>query len=56
MSLKTLVWIGLTIGSLIGGYIPVLFGSSIFSLASIVGNAIGGLAGIYAAYKINQMI
>jgi hypothetical protein len=55
MSLKVLVWIGVIVGSTIGGYIPVFFGSSLFSLASLVGNTIGALLGIYIAYKLSKL-
>ena len=52
MSAKTIVMIGMTVGSFIGGYIPVLFGASLLSGWSLVGNAIGGIIGIYIAYKL----
>ena len=54
MSTKTAVWIGLFIGSLIGGYIPVIFGASLFSYASLLGNGIGSLIGIYIGYKLTN--
>ena len=38
-------------GSIVGGYLPVLFGSNAFSLMSIFGNLIGGLLGIWAGFK-----
>ena len=50
--MKTLVWFGAIVGGLAGGYVPVLFGSDYFSVASIVGNTVGGLLGIAAAYRI----
>jgi len=52
MSPKAQVMIGLFIGSSIGGYIPVLFGASLFSYISVIGSAVGGLLGIYIAYKL----
>lgn len=45
---------GMIVGSLIGGYIPMLWGESAFSLSGIVWNAIGGFSGIYVAYKISN--
>lgn len=48
--------IGMVIGSIAGGYIPVLFGAGIFSYYSLIGNAIGGIAGIYLGYKGSRRI
>jgi uncharacterized membrane protein YeaQ/YmgE (transglycosylase-associated protein family) len=48
---KKMVYIGLFIGSLVGGYIPTLWGAGPFSMASIFGGAIGSLAGIWLAYR-----
>jgi hypothetical protein len=55
MSTKTIIMIGVIIGSTIGGYIPALFGASIFSLASVIGSTIGGLIGIYVGYQISKL-
>lgn len=52
MSRKALVMIGMVIGSYAGGYIPVLFGADLFSYTSIIGNAIGGIIGLWIAYKL----
>ncbi|MCL5784757.1 MAG: hypothetical protein M1142_05410 [Patescibacteria group bacterium] len=54
MSTKTLVMLGMTIGSIIGGYVPVLFGASMLSYTSVLGSGVGGLLGIWAGYKIGQ--
>lgn len=52
MSSKSIVMIGMIIGSLIGGYIPILFGASFLSYSSLIGNAIGGLVGVWIAFKL----
>ena len=52
---KPLIWIGLFIGSTIGGAIPALWGDSMLSIWSIFLSTIGGMAGIYAGYKLSQM-
>jgi len=52
--MKALIWIGVIVGSTIGGYIPVLLGSSLFSVASILGNGLGGVLGIIAGYKLGE--
>jgi hypothetical protein len=54
MDSKKLIWVGLTIGGFVGGYIPLLWGDSAFSFASIIFSAIGGLAGIWAGYKLSN--
>ncbi|CAN5143681.1 hypothetical protein BH09PAT2_BH09PAT2_08230 [soil metagenome] len=52
MSDKTIVMLAFTIGSTAGGYLPVLWGDSLFSISSIICTAIGGIAGVYVGYKI----
>jgi uncharacterized membrane protein YeaQ/YmgE (transglycosylase-associated protein family) len=54
MDSKTMVMIGLTIGSLVGGYIPTFFGAGVFSFASLIGSTVGGIVGIYIMYKLTQ--
>jgi len=51
MSEKSIIMLGMFIGSSIGGYLPSLFGASLFSLWSVFSTAIGGIIGIYLAYK-----
>lgn len=43
---------GMVFGSLIGGYIPVLWGADIFSFSSILTSGIGGILGIYIVFKL----
>ena len=54
MTDKQRVYLGMFLGSLIGGYLPVIFGVDAFSLWSIVGSIIGGLIGIYVFYKMGS--
>ncbi len=56
MSRKTIIWIGVGVGSTIGGLIPSLWGDSLISFSSIVLTAVGGLAGIYLGFKLSQYI
>ena len=51
---KGLVYLLIFVGGAIGSYIPALFGQDMFSLASIIGGAIGSIAGIWAAVKLNN--
>lgn len=54
MPSKALVFAGMLIGSTIGGFVPELWGASAFSLWSIIFSAVGGILGIWAAYKISN--
>lgn len=52
---KKLVWIGGTIGSVIGAYIPALWGdTNMFSGASFLLGSVGAIVGIIAAAKISR--
>jgi hypothetical protein len=54
MQTKSLVWLGLAIGSTVGSFVPMLWGASMFSFSSIIFSGIGGIAGIYIFFKIAQ--
>jgi hypothetical protein len=41
----------MSIGSVIGGYAPTLIGIGVLSLWSLVGSFLGGVLGIYFAFK-----
>ncbi len=42
------------VGSTIGGLIPNLWGAGFLSISSVIFTALGGLTGIWLAYKIAQ--
>ena len=52
MSRKSILMIGMTIGSSAGSAIPLLWGADWLSLASVLFTLLGGLAGIWLAYKM----
>ena len=54
LSKKTLIWIGLTVGSAIGGYLPVLWGGDLISFSSVVLSAGGGIVGIWLGYRFGE--
>jgi hypothetical protein len=54
MSTKKVVFIGMTIGSIAGGYLPTLFGADSISFASLIGSTIGGVFGIWMGFKITR--
>ena len=54
---KTLVYAGVTIGGLIGGYLPVvLFNASALGLASIAAGFVGSIVGLWAGYRTYQYL
>lgn len=55
MSAKTLIWIGVFVGSTLGGFIPTLWGDSAFSFSAIIWSTVGGLAGIWVGFKLYHM-
>jgi len=54
MNAKGLVWMGLFVGSAIGGLIPLIWGASLLSFYSSIFGAIGGLLGIWIGYRLTQ--
>jgi outer membrane lipoprotein SlyB len=50
---KKVLWMCMAVGSTVGGYLPTFFGQGSFSLASILGSAVGGVAGVFAAQRID---
>ncbi|MDO8575244.1 MAG: hypothetical protein Q7R78_00885 [bacterium] len=54
MDTKKLVWIFMFLGSAIGGYVPELWGASMFSFSSMILGAVGALLGIYIGFKLSR--
>jgi hypothetical protein len=54
MSLKTAYYIATFIGSILGGYLPALWGAGLFSFSSIFFSAVGGITGIIVVWKMNS--
>lgn len=55
MSSKSLIWIGVFVGSTIGSYIPTLWGAGFLSFSSVILSTIGGLIGIWGGFKLSQL-
>jgi hypothetical protein len=53
---KTIIMIGMVIGSYAGSCIPLLWGGSFLSMSSILFGGLGALAGIYVAFKLTSGI
>ena len=55
MGTKTLIFIGITVGGLVGGWLgSMLDGGNGFGMWSILLSTIGSLAGIWGGYKLAQ--
>lgn len=53
--MKLLIYIGITIGGVIGSYLPVwLFHVDVLSLWSILMGAVGSFVGLWLGYKAYQ--
>lgn len=52
MEPKKFMWLAALVGSAVGGYIPMLWGASAFSMSSIIFGLIGMGAGIWFVFKI----
>lgn len=53
---KTLIWLGLFVGSTLGGLIPGMWGDSMFSGWALLLSAAGGFLGIWAGYRLGRML
>jgi hypothetical protein len=49
-----LIWIGLIVGSCIGGYVPSLWGADLISISGVIGSAVGGILGIWLGFRIGE--
>ncbi len=49
-----LIWIGLIVGSGVGGYLPALWGADLISISAVIGSAIGGIVGIWLGFRMGE--
>jgi hypothetical protein len=47
------IWIGILIGSTIGGMIPLLWGDDMLSYSSVLLSGAGALAGLWVGFKMS---
>lgn len=52
MGSSKITWLFAGIGGAIGGYIPLLWGSSYFSFPSLLFNTLGAFAGVWTAVNM----
>ena len=50
--MRSRIWLGILIGSTIGGLVPELWGDDWLSYASVLLSGIGAFAGLWVAYKL----
>jgi len=50
---KKVIAMCVLVGSTVGGYLPTYVGQGSFSAASIIGSFLGGVAGVFAARRID---
>ncbi|MHB8651835.1 MAG: hypothetical protein ACYC8S_01735 [Minisyncoccota bacterium] len=54
MSRKSLIMLGMVVGSTLGAYVPAIWGDSVFSFSSVFLSAVGGFGGIWLMYKVTR--
>jgi hypothetical protein len=53
MNNNKLMYLLAGVGSLVGGYIPTLWGASLFSFSSYLFGALGTIVGVWLVFKFN---
>lgn len=53
--MRSLIGICATAGTFAGGYVPVLWGASSFSLESLLFAALGGIAGVWIGVRLGDV-
>jgi hypothetical protein len=52
---RSVIGLCATLGLVLGGYLPALWGGSSFGVASLLCGALGGLAGIWAGARVSGL-
>jgi hypothetical protein len=47
-------WIGMFIGSMIGGLVPALWGDGMLSYSSVLVSGVGGVLGLWIGFKMSR--
>jgi hypothetical protein len=53
---KSVIGFSAAFGTLVGGYVPVLWGASSFSLVSLVFSFAGGVAGVWLGIRVSERL
>ncbi len=51
MSKKVMYYLSIFIGSIVGGYVPTLWGADFLSISSLFFSSVGSILGIIIVYK-----
>jgi hypothetical protein len=51
--MRSSIWIGIFIGSTIGGLIPGFWGDGMFSYSSVLLSGVGAVVGMWIGFKIS---
>ena len=51
---RKIIWLGLFVGSIIGGLIPGLWGAGMFSFSGLIFSALGGFVGIWLGFTMGE--
>ncbi len=54
MERRKLIWLFVIVGSSLGSAIPLLWGGSELSFSSVLLGGVGGIAGIYAGFRLSS--
>jgi hypothetical protein len=49
---RSIIGLCATVGLFAGGYVPMLWGASSFSMTSLLASAVGGIAGVWAGVRL----
>jgi hypothetical protein len=49
-----LIWLGMFVGSLLGGYVPLLWGGDSFSMSGVLTSGVGAILGVWLGYRISR--
>jgi hypothetical protein len=47
------IWLGVLVGSTIGGFIPVLWGADLLSYSGLLFSGVGAFVGLWLGYKVS---
>lgn len=54
MSRRFMLLFGLTLGSVVGGYVPCLWGDDGLSFTGVLTGAVGAIVGVWVAYRYTE--
>lgn len=55
MNSKALIWLGMFVGTTLGGFLPLLWGGNLLSFSGLFCSNAGGVVGIWAGYKLGNL-